>query len=537
MTGAVDSDAGRASVFIRRLLDGSGLNGIAPADCGEWEYLCRTIASGYEASGREGAVAVWNVAVKKTPSLYGLLSGSPAPATSTAAVPALPATATAIYDQANPASAGAWLDEYVSYAAQVAPLMTRNFHQAAGLVALSVAVARRAVLRWEGKELYPNLYVLFVGPSGYGKTTSMRILQRVLHASGLSRMLFPDETTPETMLNEMSTVIPAAYKGWDRTTQLQWLRQRAHAAQRTWLVDEVQSLFASFNREYMAGALGRLLSFYDCPEETTRQTTSGGRITVSDVYFSFFGAGTPDGMQPHFQNEQRWKEGLWARFALLMPDRRPIWVESSGESVDMPQRLTSGLRAIYQFFDVPEAVIEGDSEGKREWVAIRNATSPVSIQLGEGVFAAWRAYRKAVAFDLQPAVEECLQPSYIRFAEQAMKIAMLLAIADAATQDDLVVTLAHYARGQQIAEEWRTALHTLWRSLSKTEEEQLTDRIIRFLRKNGRADKRSLQQNLHRKAAEIETAIKTLTESGLVDAFRTGKATYYGIAEGSDVPE
>lgn len=71
-----------------------------------------------------------------------------------------------------------FLRDYLEYATgNEAPEM---FHVWGGYTALSAAVSRRVWLPFEDTAIFPNVYVMYVGPAGNGKTWAMRKVKRVL---------------------------------------------------------------------------------------------------------------------------------------------------------------------------------------------------------------------------------------------------------------------------------------------------------------------------------------------------------------------
>lgn len=62
---------------------------------------------------------------------------------------------------------GQWLDAFVAFASAASPLTPAAFHLAAGVFLGGVAIARRLYLDLNSstKVIYPNLYLLYVGPS------------------------------------------------------------------------------------------------------------------------------------------------------------------------------------------------------------------------------------------------------------------------------------------------------------------------------------------------------------------------------------
>lgn len=448
-------------------------------------------------------------------------------------MPELPDVATAVYDHLAPC--GLWLNEYVTYAEQVSPTMVPTFHTLAGLFAVGTAVARRICLRYRAGTLFPNLYTLFVAPSGYGKTVAFTTLKNVMHAAGINHLMLTEQMTPENLLSQMSTNLPSTLGNWEPAAQEAWLRERGFAAQRGWMLDESAFLFDSLAREYMTGLMGLLLKFYDCPALATRETQSGGRVMVKDVSLSFFGASASSNMRPHFQNEKWWSDGLWGRFAIVVPERAPIWVDDDEvATIAVPLEVTQGLRRVFTMFGEPAArLVEVDDGKKRQVVEVTGKTDPAAVALAPGVYTAWQAYRKAMAFDIGTSVglDEPLRGSYSRFATHAMKVAMLLAVMDT-TDPNVIVTRSHYARGQQIAETWRICMHQVWSQEMRIDERQLGDRALVKLRavKPAGLTARQLQQQLNRTSREINDVLLLLQEGGMVTAGKEGRKTVW-VAE------
>jgi hypothetical protein len=153
-----------------------------------------------------------------------------------------------------------------------------------------------------------------------------------------------------------------------------------------------------------------------------------------------------------------WGSGLWPRFALLTPSELPPWRSPKPGHCDPPQALTRTLRRL--------------AEEKLPKPAYPAAPQTCDAQLGDGVHAAWRAYARAMIHDIltsPEAPDKRLWGVYGRLPGQAFKVAVILAALDWAEGDGAavpMVSLAHWARGQTIAESWRASAHRLLDSLS-----------------------------------------------------------------------
>ena len=87
------------------------------------------------------------------------------------------------------------------------------------------------------------------------------------------------------------------------------------------------------------------------------------------------------------------------------------------------------------------------------------------------------------------SLDDRLRAIYGRLHVQAIKVAILLAALDWADEDGGLphpkVTVAHWYRAQQIAEEWRASAHRLLADLGENEEGRLENRVLSLLKACG----------------------------------------------------
>lgn len=513
-----------ARAAIQSLLNGDAPTFPTTAVLGDWAPVIADLATAHAEGGAATVRRVFTALSRSHAGLASLIAGDApaAPALSArSSAPPLPPAAAAILNYQAPC--GRWLDDYLAFAQTAAPMTPQSFHEAAGLFALSIVLGRRLVLRYSILSFYPNLYLLWIGPSTlYRKSTALRILTGVLRRTSAQLALLAEDLTPEALLLDMSTTIPTTLPNWTAAERERWLLQRGGANQRGLLLDEASFLFSSMQRDYKEGLLGMLLKIYDCPDELSGQTVTRGRTSVPDPSLAFFGVSTLKAMEEHLRNELLWANGLWRRFALVVPDASPIYAEDSGPA-DYPSSLIGDLERIAQLAPPPTATIAEPEDGPRS-VELHDVRAPASITLAEGVLEAWRAYTRAVSFDLltNNLVEEHLHPSYGHLGTQVIKVAMLLAAADA-TATQVCIERRHLARAVAIVERWRVALHRVWSDGSMTDELRLSERVLVLLASAGPEGltTRDLSRTLHRTARDVREALDVLLKAGAVVCLRT----------------
>ena len=435
--------------------------------------------------------------------------------------------------QSAAATAGRWLNDYVTFASQASPLTPTSFHLSAGIFAGALAIARRVHLNVGVRDntIYPNLYILFVGHSTLPrKTTALRILRGLLREADMQHFLLADRQTPEALSLDLTTQIPRTFDGWTTEMQDRWLRERAIVSQRGWLLEEASHLLDSFSRDYSTGLLPLVLDLYDASDYgPTRNTISRGREGVTAPYICIFGATTYGALAGHVDNAVHWHNGLWARFALVGGNSTGKW-EFWPRSLGYPAELIQRLRFIaYELLPMPEARVvsremdEGDDESyTTRKVEVSPALVSSEATTTQSAWEQWERYSRATGYDMlleEPGpVPPRFYASYGRLGTMLIKTAMILATFDA---DQLPVTVEarHVYRAQQIIEGWRANLHTLWSKLSEIDADNLAERIKAVLARSGQEwlSRRTLLRALGRKWSEIELTISDLEASGEIE--------------------
>lgn len=413
---------------------------------------------------------------------------------------------------------GTWLNDYVDFANQASPMTPSAFHEVFGLIAIATAIARRVHLRVAATCIYPNIYALIIAHSTlYRKTTGARILENTIKAAGLHGLLLPNRLTPESFLRLLTGQKPGDYQSWGEIDRQEWEKERLFASQRCWLLEEASSLFESFEIKYSAGLLPLVLDLWDCPDIKAVDTIVRGRATIRNAYLSICGISTPAALQHHLKRASHWGNGLWARFALVTPDNKPVW-SFWPESVEMPTALPAALRKLAEE-RLPQPTLQLSGEVI--------PASTVFAVLGPQVWQRWEAYGKALEYELliNGIISPNLHSTYGRLATLAIKVAMLLATVDWAEQDNstpITITLAHWARAQMIVERWRASVHRLiaMPDLEKSEK-NLESKVLQYLKNtaNGLTAREvaiSLGQTGTRERREVDETLLRMEKDGLL---------------------
>ncbi len=418
-------------------------------------------------------------------------------------------------------SAGKWLNTYVDYASQRAPMLPVPFHESAGLWLLSLVIARRLKANMPHDQIFPNLFILWVAPTTiYAKSTGLKIAREIAEEA-IPHLLLSNEFSPEGLLDDMAGKPPQNLSELPDKQREAWQQSQRFCSRRGLVLDEASSLFAGLKRDYNTGLAEALMRFYDCGNHRGR-TRGRGLAVVKDSYMSFIGATTDTSLRNADVN-QLWMSGLWPRFGLIIPTERPQYKRFLSMP-DRPQEIVDHLKAIAEeHLPVPDNL--DDFPGAR------------SVALGAGVFDAWRNYDEAIFSillnDNPPA--ESLFGIYGRLPTQALKVAICVAVADwDGSNNAPIVEIEHWARAQQITETWRSSAHQLYYTLTGvTEEDTIERRILNRIAKTQKQGMtiREIYRAERCKREEIEPVVYRLLKEGLLDEHRPAgaKTEYYRL--------
>jgi hypothetical protein len=261
--------------------------------------------------------------------------------------PALPEYARLTDEQVVAArQTGQWLNVFVAFASTASPLTPPALHLAAGVFLGGVAIARRLYLDLNSntKVIYPNVYLLYVGPSTVQRTsTALHVGKGLVEAAGMQHFFQTTQQTPAALTLDWSRRVPPTYNNWQPTLQARWLQQRAIAAQRGWLLDNAARLLDSYNDDYTAGLLPLVWDLYSCPDEAlTRNLLIYQEATVKHPYLNIFGVTTDSLMAMHWKRHH-WIKSLLKCFVLVGSANVDTWRFWPGPQA-YPVDLVQGLR-------------------------------------------------------------------------------------------------------------------------------------------------------------------------------------------------
>lgn len=172
-----------------------------------------------------------------------------------------------------------WLTTYLEFTENTEP--PKSYHTWVGLSCVAGALQRKCYMRWGHDLIYPNLYVVLIGPSGKcRKGTAMTLGREILADVGVP--ITAESVTREQLIRAMAE---ASNSFVDRTSG------RTHFHCSITCMSEELSVFLGQNDVKF---LANLTDWYDSRPEWKYETKGSGKDHLNGLCFNLLGATAPD---------------------------------------------------------------------------------------------------------------------------------------------------------------------------------------------------------------------------------------------------
>jgi hypothetical protein len=377
---------------------------------------------------------------------------------------------------------GGWLSDYIEYTMKIEP--PTAYHFFSGAVAMSSALARNVYFRRGDKDVYPNLAVILVGPSGrVKKTTACQVAVNMLTQIGGN--ILADKITPESFIETF--------------------RDKSEAIGLIYAPELAVFLGKQKYQEGMVPMLTRLL---DNPDVWKSGTIMRGEVELKNVGLTLLGASTLDWIQ-HAIPKDAFGGGFMSRLIFVVQERTPrVFSEPPPMDQVLKKKLLNGLR---------------------EMTLVRGAFTRT-----DAAFLWWdRWYRKVTD---RIADNKHFAGYLARVPEQAWRIAMLLVISEGKKNGvlKLEVEERHFDQAVKILDWVEKMLPSTFDQLTENvagaDQMKILEQIKGAGGQMGHSD--LLRRNSRRmNSLTFKNCINTLMESKLVE-FDRKKRMYFATPLG-----
>ena len=228
-----------------------------------------------------------------------------------------------------------WLDSYLEYTDSTeSPI---SYHKWCALSAVAGALQRRVYLRWGHEIIYPNLYIVLIGPSGRTrKGTALGIAKDILKdIPGIT-------VTPESSSGRQAMIL--AMKRASLNFQDPTDGKIKYHCSVTAFSEELSVFLGQGDIAY----LSNLTDWYDSKEDWEYETVGRGKDTLHGLCLNLMGGTAPDWIQSMIPHEAV-GGGFTSRIIFIVEERKRKIVPEhtlTARELELKESLTNDLERI-----------------------------------------------------------------------------------------------------------------------------------------------------------------------------------------------
>ena len=369
-----------------------------------------------------------------------------------------------------------YIEDFIAYSKSVCEA-PESFHRWCGLWTLAAACGRRISLPFHGRLLYPNQYLILVGPSAIQKSTIGEIAVRCLQAAGATN-LYEDRVTRAFLAKELAVLTKEKGRG-DMCLFLPELRT---------------ALSELALRE---GVMEMLTRMWDCPDDLGNflKTENEELRKGKHVCCNMLGCSTRQWLVTGLSKDEI-GGGFSARTMLVYGDTLHVIMDYSPQATD--GSLDSRQKAVTKL----KSLLAMDGE----------------MELAPDAAKYWSGIRRELAS--RNNLDERLVDLVRRRHIHGLKLAMLLSLSES---DNGLITQQHIDQSMKLLESNESSTLQALQGVAPSKLTVITDEIKGIIAENGgRMTRTQLTKALNNKRKGIppDTLTKvmfSLEEAGDID--------------------
>ncbi len=208
----------------------------------------------------------------------------------------------------------------------------KTYHDWIGMFLISSALQRKCWINNGSITIWPNLYVLLVGPSGATRKSQSIKYGREILEEVRTITIGPNCPTREALIQAIAQVDSIARIGDGEVM---------HHCSFTTISPE----FGVFMGQNDTKLIADLTDLYDCPDEWVYKTKTAGTEKIYGMYKTILGGITPDGIITHLPHDAI-GGGFTSRIIAVVEDRRSRRITKPKLSEPLKPKLVHDLQEI-----------------------------------------------------------------------------------------------------------------------------------------------------------------------------------------------
>lgn len=356
-----------------------------------------------------------------------------------------------------------WLDSYIKYTENSeSPL---SYHVWCGLSVIAGALQRRIYLKWGlGRIIYPNLYVVLVGPSGRTrKGVAIGIAKEFLKkVPGIS-------VAPESSSGRQALIL-AMKRAMTNFQDPSDGQIKFHCAV-TAFSEELSVFLGQGDIAY----LSNLTDWYDSKDDWEYETVGRGKDSLQGLCLNLMGGTAPDWIQSMIPQEAL-GGGFTSRIIFIVEEKKrqlvPKYVPTP-EEIELADKLQIDLERISQ--------LAGEVTFSEE---------------AEKIYIDWYIKQDTALSNNQPPIPDSRFAGYCE--RRATHLQKLMLLCTASRGDDLMIQAEDVNRSLALLKSAETHMHKTFGGLGKSRMSDETDMVMTYIKNIGTTTRKALLQKFYR---------------------------------------
>lgn len=376
-----------------------------------------------------------------------------------------------------------WLDAYLEYTENTES--PTSYHRWCGLAAIAGALQRKVYLPWGiGQVIYPNLYVVLIGPSGRTrKGVALGIAKDIL------KQVPTVSVAPESSSGKQSTILVMKRAGLD------FVDPTDNKTKRHCSVTAFSEELSVFLGQGDIAYLSSLTDWYDSKDDWEYETVGRGKDSIKGVCLNLVGGTAPDWIQSMIPHEAV-GGGFTSRVIFIVEERKrkivaePVITEREKE---LREKLVRDLERINKL----TGVVEMAKDTRKLYVE-------------------WYETETAKAESGHPAVDDSRFAGYNE--RRATHLRKLLLVSSAARDDDLIIRPDDFHRAVALLEGAEVNMHRTFGGFGKSKNSDAIETIKDYLQAVGNTTQSVVLQRFYRDvdAQTLQQVEQTLVSMGVL---------------------
>lgn len=358
-----------------------------------------------------------------------------------------------------------WLTSYLKFTENSESPV--SFHLWGGVSAISAALQRRVYIKWGHTTLYPNHYIILVGPSGQSRKGEAINIARGLVETLKVPLLGEDNSMESVILDMKNSISTYQDKGNGKLTF-----QCAISA----FIEELSVFCGEQNTRFLA----YLTNWYDSRNSWKRSTKHQGTDEIMGVCFNLLAATAPDWI-PYILPREAIGGGFTSR-CLFIVERGKSKIISDPDAIKEPEQLKKSLIHDLEVIYTLSGEMRFDANTRE-------------------IYKAWYIEQEENIRDGRPAISDQMFQGYM--ARRAMHLFKLMMVMSVSRGSDMTLIEKDFRRALSMLLLAERRMPQVFSGIGRARYAQETEMILQYIAAQGSVTKAQVMNQFYRQVDDF----------------------------------